>query len=266
MGYSLTQTNDLASQNAEMVLFVRKAANVSASALDKLRQIGWKLRIEDDIVMPSVDVEKIRHWHKWNLNKIRFWSWTEYDQILFVDSDTLVKGDLSEVWNTPGSSVPLGNILTLVIAAAPDAWDFTTRDVHFNSGVLLLRPSKTEYDLLHRALSAPGMHLPEEGDQGFLNRFYEYRNFGLPQAYNLNLVLYQWFPMVWEFLWPRAKIVHFTVRKPGPPANWCVGNCPEKGVLEWYADVFQEMLEKHGFIRLCILLIYRWMDEIELHG
>lgn len=85
-----------------MVLFVRKAANISTSALDKLHQVGWNVRIEDDIVLPTVDVEKIRHWHRWNLNKIRFWSWTEYDQILFIDSDALVKGDLSEVWNVPG--------------------------------------------------------------------------------------------------------------------------------------------------------------------
>ena len=107
MGYSLAQTNDITSQNAEMVLFVRKAANISAPALDKLRQVGWNIRIEDDIVLPTVDVEKIQHWHRWNLNKIRFWGWTEYDQILFIDSDTLVKGDLSEVWNVPGRKSPL---------------------------------------------------------------------------------------------------------------------------------------------------------------
>jgi alpha-N-acetylglucosamine transferase len=104
MGYSLAQTNNLAAQNAEMVLFVRKAANISTDALDKLRTVGWKLRIEDDLVFENVDVDQIRSWHRWNLNKIRFWSWTEYDQILFIDADALVKGDLSEVWGTPGSN------------------------------------------------------------------------------------------------------------------------------------------------------------------
>lgn len=104
MGYSLAQTNDISAQNAEMVLFVRKAANISTAALDKLKQIGWRLRIEDDIVLKNVDFEEIRPGHRWNLNKIRFWSWTEYDQILFIDSDTLVKGDLSDIWKTPGST------------------------------------------------------------------------------------------------------------------------------------------------------------------
>jgi alpha-N-acetylglucosamine transferase len=106
MGYSLMQTNNLAAQNAEMVLFVRKEANISSSALSKLKQIGWKLRIEQDIVLENVDVDKIRYWHRWNLNKLRFWSWTEYDQILFIDADILIKGDLSELWNTPGSYPP----------------------------------------------------------------------------------------------------------------------------------------------------------------
>jgi hypothetical protein len=74
----------------------------------------------------------------------------------------------------------------VVIAAAPDAWDFTAKDTLFNSGVLLLRPSMKEYSLLHRALSTPGMHLPEEGDQAFLNRFYEYRYFGVFVAQSEN--------------------------------------------------------------------------------
>jgi alpha-N-acetylglucosamine transferase len=110
MGYSLAHTNNLAAQNAEMILFVRKTANVSTEALIKLKTVGWKVRIEDDLVFQGVDVQQIREWHRWNLNKLRFWSWTEYTQILFLDSDTIVKGDLSEVWNTPG-----GPFLSLVV-------------------------------------------------------------------------------------------------------------------------------------------------------
>jgi alpha-N-acetylglucosamine transferase len=109
MGYSLAQTNDLHAQNAEMVLFVRKAANISTDALDKLQKVGWKLRVEDDLVFDNVDIDQIRSWHRWNLNKIRFWSWTEYDQCLFIDADALVKGDLSEVWDTPGST-PISSV------------------------------------------------------------------------------------------------------------------------------------------------------------
>jgi alpha-N-acetylglucosamine transferase len=104
MGYSLSQSNNLPAQNAEMVLFVRKRANISTSALDKLQRVGWKIRIEEDIVLPTLDIEQINPWHKWNLNKLQCWSWTEYDQILFIDSDSLVKADLSEVWNTPGGT------------------------------------------------------------------------------------------------------------------------------------------------------------------
>jgi alpha-N-acetylglucosamine transferase len=105
MGYSLVQTNDLAAQNAEMVLFIRQGANVSIAAQERLRKVGWKLRIEDDLEIDNIDFDKIRSWHKWNLNKLRFWSWTEYEQILFIDSDTLVKSDLSEIWSTPGSII-----------------------------------------------------------------------------------------------------------------------------------------------------------------
>ena len=60
--------------------------------------------------------------------------------------------------------------------------------------------------------------------------------------------------------------MHFTVRKPGPPRDWCVGPCPEKGVLEWYADVFQEMIEKYGYLFTSESADRRWLDEIELYG
>ena len=109
MGYSLAQTNDLAKQDAEMVLFIRRGANISTAAQERLRKVGWKLRIEDDLAIEGIDFDEIRPWHRWNLNKLRFWSWTEYDQILFIDSDTLVKGDLSEIWSTPGSTSPFSN-------------------------------------------------------------------------------------------------------------------------------------------------------------
>ena len=109
MGYSLKATNDIAAQHAEMVLFVRKAANLSETALNRLRTIGWKLRIEDDIVIDGLSLNDTIEFRRYNLNKIRFWSWTEYDQILFIDADILVKGDLSEVWNVPGSKFPTLN-------------------------------------------------------------------------------------------------------------------------------------------------------------
>ena len=102
LGYSLIQTNNLRAQKADMVLFVRQGANVSDASLDRLRRVGWKVRVADDIKLPSVNVDLIEPWHKWNLNKLRVWTWTEYDQVLFIDADTLVKGDLSEVWKTPG--------------------------------------------------------------------------------------------------------------------------------------------------------------------
>jgi hypothetical protein len=105
LGYSIQQTNDLAAQKAEMVLFVRKCANVSEGALGKLQRVGWKLRFEDDLTFHNIDADQIRPGHRWNLNKLRLWSWIDYDQILFIDSDALVKGDLSEIWNIPGSIV-----------------------------------------------------------------------------------------------------------------------------------------------------------------
>jgi hypothetical protein len=62
LGYSLTRTNNLHTQNADMALFVRRGANVSDVSLERLQRVGWKVRVEDDILLPGVDVDQIEPW------------------------------------------------------------------------------------------------------------------------------------------------------------------------------------------------------------
>src|SRR5690606_40599315 len=100
VGYTIQKHNDIAALDAEMVLLVRVdgAGAVSKENITRLESVGWKVRIAENLEFEGVDTSKIRSWHRHNLNKLHLWSWTEYEKILFIDSDVVCKGSLKELF------------------------------------------------------------------------------------------------------------------------------------------------------------------------
>ncbi|ODQ53967.1 nucleotide-diphospho-sugar transferase [Saitoella complicata NRRL Y-17804] len=236
MGYSLKKSNDLDAQDVDMLLLVREGA-VNATNIAKLEQVGWQVRKMQDLVFEGVNYDDIRPWHRYNLNKLIIWQWEEYERIIFADADMLIKGDIGELWDMPGD-----------FAATPDSWPENLQDTRFNSGFILIRPSKVEYETLAEKVSDKKYHRPDEADQAFLNVYWRFRAYMLPYAYNFNLVLFRFHREVWDNLWPEAKVIHFTTRKPSTKDK-CATNpdCLERPVLEWYSWMFQSMVEEYGW-------------------
>lgn len=104
LGYTIQKHNDLAAMDAEMVLLVRDEGDGAVTAENKTRleSVGWKIRVAKELEFKDVDTNKIRSWHRHNLNKLHLWSWTEYEKILFIDADVVCKGSLKELFQMPG--------------------------------------------------------------------------------------------------------------------------------------------------------------------
>ncbi|KAI5785523.1 nucleotide-diphospho-sugar transferase [Peziza echinospora] len=239
LAYTIQKHNDLDTQDAEMVILVRMGGDDGVSEVDieRLEKVGWKVRVIEDLEFEKVDIGEIRARHRHNMNKLYLWSWTEYERILFVDADVICKGGFGEVWGMPGD-----------FAAAPDVWPKVLTDNKFNSGVVLLRPNMEEYRNLIKKVSDPTFHSPEDADQAFLNVYYQFRYFGLPYKYNLNLVMYQYHRKAWDALWDEAVFVHFTTKKPTPDTRYqCGPGCEEYEPTRYYTKIFKEMLEMYGF-------------------
>nr|CAD1838073.1 unnamed protein product [Ananas comosus var. bracteatus] len=123
--------------------------SISRPKLQALAAAGWTLRRIERIHNPRA---KRGAYNEYNFSKFRLWQLTEYDKIVFVDTDILILRSLDHLFRLPQ------------ISAVHDS------GVLFNSGVMVIEPSNCTFNALvaHRddIISYNG------GDQGFLNEMF----------------------------------------------------------------------------------------------
>ena len=275
LGWSITQHNDLPNLNADMILLTlpwdNNGIGLTAENKTRLEKVGWKIRELEQIHIDGIDFTKIQPHRRNNLNKLQPFGWSEYDKIVFMDADTVVKGPFGELFAMPGD-----------FAAAPDVWFDIQIDSRFNSGVMVFHPSKELFADMIDKIKDPLYHDPTQGDQDFLQRYWQYRDFKLPFKYNLNIIMYEHFNKQFNELWDEAVIIHFTIRKPVPDSTyWCRKpetdnaelKCKEWGILDvsdkdpmkcpsaldtkrwqWYQRYFAVMLDDTGLFNEVALI------------
>ena len=151
-----------------------------------------------------------------NLNKLQMFGWSEYERIMFIDADCFVKGSVEEIFKLPKE---------VQFAAAPDGWPSVEIDSRFNSGFMFFTPSQALFTDMMSKLADHQYHDPSEGDQQFLQNYWKFRDYRLPSKFNLNLTHFVWRrAQLWDKVWPDARVVHFTDRKPQERfwyGGWC---------------------------------------------
>jgi hypothetical protein len=126
--------------------------SVSDSARMRLKAAGWELFAVSAIESDSSDIVE----EKWRqqFTKLHLFSLTNYSQILYLDSDTIVRGSLERAW-----------LCTAPLCGAPDVF----HPVFFNCGVLVLVPNRTE--MLHLLAALPSLPA-HESEQSALNEYF----------------------------------------------------------------------------------------------
>ncbi len=165
------------------------------------------------------------------------WNLTQFDSIVYLDSDTIVLNDLSHLHELVSEPWRTG----FEFAAATDNW-FGTYIYKFNAGVLVLHPSNLVFNELMRTYPIPGNYHPSMAEQEFLNQFYRHRYLQLPTIYNMNMAVYSSKQTLWNTLRSDFKIVHFTIQKPfmsNKKYSWM----RYQGVYQLYNEVYQDFLE-----------------------
>ncbi|KAI3869963.1 hypothetical protein MKX03_006425 [Papaver bracteatum] len=140
LAQSIIQTNS----TKDLVILVDNS--VSEKSLRGLRKAGWKIKIIGRIRSP---LAKKNAYNKWNYSKLRLWQLTEYDKVMFIDSDLVVLKNIDEFFEYPQLSA-VGN-----------------DKVIFNSGVMLVEPSDCTFESLMKKRYTLKSY--NGGDQGFLN-------------------------------------------------------------------------------------------------
>ncbi len=227
LGWTIMQHNDLKSLDAEMVLLTLRwygrGIGLTTENKTRLEKVGWNIKELDQIHIEGIDFSQIQSHRRNNLNKLQPFGWAEYEKILYLDADTVVKGDFGELFDMPGGTYWFYSLLvrmcidkTLDFAAVPDVWFDIQIDSRFNSGVMIFRPSRDLFLDMMAKIGDTQYHDPHEGDQDFLQRYWKFRDWKLPFKYNLNIVMYAHYPNDFNALWDEAIVVHFTTQKPSP--------------------------------------------------
>ncbi|KAK9689195.1 hypothetical protein RND81_09G042500 [Saponaria officinalis] len=119
---------------------------ISDHSIKGLQSAGWKTKRIRRIRSPKANPDA---YNKWNYSKLRVWQLTEYDKVMFIDSDFIVLQNIDHFFDYPQFS-----------AGPNDKW-------LFNSGIMVLEPSECFFKTLmskrHTLKSYNG------GDQGYLN-------------------------------------------------------------------------------------------------
>lgn len=179
---------------------------LSNRTLCSLRQVGWIPLVVQNIPPPLKGT-----WSHFinQFTKLTLWNMTQFDSIIYLDSDNLVLDDIAHLHELVADP----SRTRFEFAAVADNWHGKFA-YHFNAGVLVLHPSAAVFNELIRTMSLPGNYEPTMAEQAFLNAFFQLRYLQLPLIYNVNLAMYSAYPDLWKQLQSDFKIVHFTLVKP----------------------------------------------------
>jgi len=163
-------------------------------------EAGWTIRAVEKVFPPAAGTAKQ---FMDQFTKLRIFEFEEYAQILYLDSDCLVVGDINDLWKLPVS-----------FAAVPDFYgDARGYTKDFNAGVLLIQPSKALFSSLMKSLPVVQFER-SQAEQSFLRVIYKFDTVLLPYKYNGNLAIQRSHPDDWRHIWQDMRIIHFTLKKP----------------------------------------------------
>ncbi|THG23827.1 UDP-glucuronate:xylan alpha-glucuronosyltransferase 2-like isoform X1 [Camellia sinensis] len=123
--------------------------SISVPKREALAAAGWKIRVIKRIRNPRAAKNS---YNEYNYSKFRLWQLTDYDKIIFIDSDIIVLRSLDLLFHYPQISA-VGN----------DGWIF-------NSGIMVIEPSNCTFEIFMQRRKEIVSY--NGGDQGFLNEVF----------------------------------------------------------------------------------------------
>lgn len=218
--------------------------------MKELERAGWGLCHLPRLKRP----ERVSEVYKDTFNKLYVFNMTDYRQVVFIDSDTLVTGDLGKLLSVADRLVEPGSSLPGPRVAAVDDWGVKSLLLEpswdrWSSGVFVFKPDKEEYlwllnlmlldkvwpavddfcarlDIWLRKRDWIGgckYYGPKDGEQTWLNEVYSGERIPLGLVYNANTFLVERMNLTWAELEDDINIIHFA----GAIKPWDPKGCPK---------------------------------------
>ncbi|KAF7817895.1 putative UDP-glucuronate:xylan alpha-glucuronosyltransferase 4 [Senna tora] len=133
--------------NTQLLLLADKS--IGPKSIRGLKAAGWKIKRIQRILSPFAKKDS---YNRWNYSKLRIWQLTNYDKVIFLDSDLLVLNNIYHFSIYPQ------------LSAAPNDLSL------FNSGFMIIEPSLCMFEhLMQKTFRVESYN---GGDQGFLNEIF----------------------------------------------------------------------------------------------
>lgn len=169
--------------------------------------VAKDIAIEDKI-KERLNKGNLSHWIK-TFFKINIFNLTQYDKIIYLDADMLIMKSLSELINKN------------TISAVDDGDFMLLEDFHegLNSGLMVLKPSKKDYQQMINIISQVEKKREVFGDQNVIQEIY--KDFHDKKTQHLDISYNACFYLLDKYKNKEFKIIHFMGSK--KPWNWNLG-------------------------------------------
>lgn len=227
LGKSVLIYSRLSCDVAKLCLLMR-GVELGVQDLRKLESVGWEVREVERIAAPErINASNAKNARYVDLpTKLGIFNMTEYDGILYLDSDTLVLGDLNELFT---GAVPEMRRNGKRVGWVRDQGGVKASNF-FNAGVLLVRPERLLFDELIDFLHH-GAYKPEFSEQGMLNKFFGGTQHVLSARFNMLTPIPMENTSLFESIRDDVRIFHSTWVK--PKAAFYLVRCWQHGVYDF---------------------------------
>ena len=166
---SLKKTNP---KVKEFVVLVNDG--IKESNINTLKELGYKVIEKNKIDMSStINNHEMEYWMH-TFDKLNVFELTEYDKIVFLDSDMQILKNLDELFEYPH------------LSAAPSGREINPEWTGMNSGLMVIEPKEGEVKRILEGIkdhNFPG----DIGDQDIINYYYQWseQNLSIPEKFNV---------------------------------------------------------------------------------
>ena len=188
-------------------LFVLCSEGISSKSLSVLKKFGMKYQLLSEHIAYGEGLNQKDDKTHWNhtFDKLYIWTLTQFDKLVFLDSDMQVMSNIDYLFEKPHMS-----------AVVADKFNFPGLR-QLNSGLMVIKPNLTEFEGLVNVWYSGDIKEKVVGDQDIIRKFFalwDDEKLGLPQGCNVFYSeSYDWMDIIHKEDVSPVQVVHYIGKK-----------------------------------------------------
>ncbi len=199
--------DSLLSVKSRYPLYVLCSDGISNQSIMVLKKIGVEYQILNEHIEHDVELNQRSDKVHWNytFDKLYIWTLTQFDKIVFLDSDMQVVRNIDFLFDKPHMS-----------AVVADKFNFPGLRT-LNSGLMVINPNISEFEGMVKVWYSGEIKEKVVGDQDIIRKYFaswDDEKLGLPQGCNVFFSeSYDWMNLIKESDVSPVQVVHYIGKK-----------------------------------------------------